>query len=111
MTYTVEAQNHQLVPFRKWITINDPNIVIHGPFKFDVRNNRKMRDCISKDNWEILKSRSSKYNNTTIVATSITTTNVEQTPLYTSEEVTLCVTEFNGDLHFNDQTLHYYYDI
>ena len=70
-----------------------------------------MRDHISKDNWEILKSRLSKYDNKIIVATSITTTNVEQTPLYISEEVTLRVTEFNGDLHFSDQTLHCYYGI
>ena len=60
-TSQIIAKQQNLVPYREWINLSDPSILIHGPFNFATLNNRKTRDRVSTTNWEILRSSSKLY--------------------------------------------------
>ena len=51
------------IPFTQWYNIMDSNSIIHGPFNFRVRNSRKTRDQVDKEDWIALASGSDKYDN------------------------------------------------
>ena len=48
------AASQDLRPFRQWIRLLNSDTFIHGPFDFAVVNNRKTRDRVSQDAWNIL---------------------------------------------------------
>jgi hypothetical protein len=57
------AASKLLVPYREWISIDDPDQAIHGPFDFATLNNRKTRDRVSEKHWLILGEKSALYDN------------------------------------------------
>ncbi len=58
------ALRHKLCPFRKWLNITHLDTYIHGPFEFASVWGRKTRDCVSEDDWDILRQHSSMFQNT-----------------------------------------------
>jgi hypothetical protein len=56
-------KSKQLVSYREWINISDPELTIHGPFNFATLNNRKTRDRISATDWKSLAESQAKYHN------------------------------------------------
>ena len=57
------ARTNGLVPLRLWINLIHESTFIHGPFDFTAIKGRKSRDRISEDDWRILISRKSRYDN------------------------------------------------
>ena len=57
------AIRHNLVPTRKYVHLIHEDIFIHGPFDFATVNNRKTRDRISKQDWQVLASFSHLFQN------------------------------------------------
>ena len=62
-TSAAVAKRHNLVPFRKWINITHLDTYIHGPFEFATIRGRKTRDRIAQDDWDILLSHKSMFQN------------------------------------------------
>jgi hypothetical protein len=54
-----------LLPFKEWINIHDPNIFISGPFNFATIQGRKTRDRIPYAQWDILRSVKHTFDNET----------------------------------------------
>lgn len=52
-----------LVPLHLWINLTHESTYIHGPFDFATIRGRKTRDSISENDWLILLSRRSCYDN------------------------------------------------
>jgi hypothetical protein len=52
-----------LTPYREWIQVDDPSVVLHGPFNFATLNNRKTRDRVAEQDWLVLKERQALYHN------------------------------------------------
>jgi hypothetical protein len=57
------AARQRLVPFRRWINLLHCNVLLHGPFEFATINGSKMRDHISKANWDVLAKYTSYFQN------------------------------------------------
>ena len=57
------AARKGLIAFRQWANLTHEATFLHGPFDFATLNGRKSRDRVSNDNWNILASLSSQYDN------------------------------------------------
>jgi hypothetical protein len=57
------AASKNLAPYREWINIKHNNIIIHGPFEFATRHQRKSRDKIDCADWDELIKKESMYDN------------------------------------------------
>jgi hypothetical protein len=57
------ADAKHLITYREWIQLNDASILIHGPFEFAKRNNRKTRDRVSEMDWRMLIDQKGLYDN------------------------------------------------
>jgi hypothetical protein len=57
------AQRHKLCPFWKWLNSTHLDTFIHGPFKLASFNGRKMQDCVSQADWDVLKSHLNMFHN------------------------------------------------
>ena len=55
------ATKNNLTPVRFWVQLNDPSVLIHGPFEFAVSNGRKTIDKIAAKDWEVLIANAKKY--------------------------------------------------
>ncbi len=53
----------KFVPFRRWLNLTHSDTYIHGPFDFSAVNGRKMSDCISQSDWDVLATHSSMFHN------------------------------------------------
>ena len=56
------AEKNNLPPIRFWVQLNDPSVLIHGPFNFATVNGRETIDKISAKDWKELVANSDKYN-------------------------------------------------
>ncbi|KAL7503777.1 hypothetical protein ACHAXN_001519 [Cyclotella atomus] len=57
------ARTKGLVPLRLWINLTHDSTYIHGPFNFTTVCGRRSRDRVSEDDWRILLSHRSCYDN------------------------------------------------
>ena len=52
-----------VIPFRQWVTIHDPETYILGPFDFATIHGRKTKDRIDPKHWKQLIAHQSKFSN------------------------------------------------
>eukprot|EP00956_Cyclotella_meneghiniana_P020964 scaffold37640_cov83-Cyclotella_meneghiniana.AAC.3 len=57
------ALSKKLAPLRLWVTLTHESTYIHGPFDFTTIRGRRSRDRISADDWKVLHSKRSMYDN------------------------------------------------
>jgi hypothetical protein len=57
------ARRKNLRPLRQWVNLTHKDTYIHGPFEFASINGRKTRDRVSLEDWKILVSNSTLYDN------------------------------------------------
>ncbi len=57
------ANQHHLLPYRKYINLTHTDMFIHGPFDFTLIHGRKSRDRVPQDAWDKLKSHSNMFHN------------------------------------------------
>ena len=57
------AARCKFVPFRWWLNLMHSDTYIHGPFNFATVNGQKIRDRISKSDWDVLATHSSMFHN------------------------------------------------
>jgi hypothetical protein len=106
------ATSKRLTPYREWINIDDPDILLHGPFNFATLNNRKTRDRIADTDWHILAQYKSKYDNfAPKVTNNVMHVDITQ-PIYeqvqNNEEVSVRCLALMFHLEFEDITLSNY---
>jgi hypothetical protein len=104
------ASDKNLVSYREWIQLNDPLILLHGPFDFANINNRKTRDRIAENDWRSLIACASKYDNSAPVFFQQRIMHVDSTqPIYETISNDKSVEErchtFLLDLEYSQQTL------
>jgi hypothetical protein len=103
------ASSRNLVPYREWVQLNPSDILLHGPFNFATKNNRKTRDRISQTDWDILTSQHNRYQNEAPRNNShIIDVNLYECPIQTithDQEVTGRINSFLYQLHFDDTDL------
>jgi hypothetical protein len=105
------ARTRSLVPYREWVYLSKNENVIHGPFNFSNVHNRKTRDRISVQDWNLLIASRSQYDcaapqfrRTTIQIA----TNEQPITLRSEHSVTKRIESFMFRLHFEDETLQTY---
>ena len=57
------AKSKHLAPLRLWVNLTHDSTYIHGPFEFACLRGRRSRDRISADDWNVLVSKRSLYDN------------------------------------------------
>jgi hypothetical protein len=62
-TSAAYASHHNLFPFRQFVNLTHSDTFIHGPFDFATLGSRKSRDRVSGDDWRILRSHTSMFQN------------------------------------------------
>jgi hypothetical protein len=103
------AASKLLVPYREWISIDDPDQAIHGPFDFATLNNRKTRDRVSEKHWLILGEKSALYDNEAPkISERVMHVDITQ-PIYEqvrgNQEVEDRSRVFMMNMEYNDETL------
>jgi hypothetical protein len=103
------ASSMGLTPYREWIQVDDPSVVLHGPFNFVTLNNRKTCDRVAEQDWFILKERQAFYHNQVpTIPQRIMHVDISQ-PTYEdvtgNQEVQSRCETFMFNLEFNDTTL------
>ena len=106
------ATSKQLTPYREWINIDNPDILLHGPFNFATLNNRKTRDRIADNDWNILAQCQSKYDNfapkTTNRVMHVDITQPVYEQVHNNTEVSARCRALMFHLEFDDLTLSHY---
>jgi hypothetical protein len=105
------ARTRNLVPYREWIYLSQPDQILHGPFNFATVHNRKTRDRVSGTDWNLLVANREKYDcpapQFRHALINIATT--EQPITCRSDpSVTQRIEAFMFNLHFEDETLKQY---
>jgi hypothetical protein len=57
------AAKQKLLPFCPWLNLTHSETYLHGPFEFTSVNEWKMRDWISKSEWDSLACQASHFQN------------------------------------------------
>jgi hypothetical protein len=57
------ASRHNLLPFHQFVNLTHSDTFIHGPFDFATLGGRKSCDWVSGDDWRILRSHASMFQN------------------------------------------------
>ena len=81
------ATKNNLTPVRFWVQLNDPSVLIHGPFEFAVSNGRKTIDKIAAKDWEVLIANAKKYDD---FAPSLSTKSMVSFSLFSPFFETIC---------------------
>ena len=106
---TEQALNKGLVTYREWFDFSNISNILHGPFNFASRNNKKTRDRISTLDWNLLQSQHTSYDNSPPVLSSSTATILHlNEPIFYSgqhEHVSNRVNLFLSSLHLDDMQL------
>ncbi len=109
------ATDKRLVPFRDWIVITDPTIILHGPFNFDHRQGRPTRDLINTDEWKVLIAKNHLYDNDspTFEASVNMTIPIKEYEIshHIKDDVTMRVSGFSTNMEYLDQKLEDYYSL
>jgi hypothetical protein len=103
------AKSMGLVPYREWMQVNDPSVVLHGPFDFATLNHQKMYDRVAAKDWLVLTEQKDSYHNPAPqLSPTIMHVDISQ-PIYEEaagnrEVQTRCQT-LMFHMEFNDKTL------
>ena len=108
---TKQAVLQNLIPYQEFVQINDPDILIRGPFDFATLNGKQNRDRINRTLWDILRSRHVKYDDSPPQVRNNSATIDFDAPYVMakkSHEILSRVTSFLEQLETNDSSLKEY---